>query len=514
MQNNLEDQLVDKINELYITTRQKYIVQYYKVETSENGEKKVKKGYSTKTNDNTENFKPLSDWLVKRHIQEKTTIGVFSAPEISKFLCFDIDVVDVSKRKWTYYLIRQALHNLGIDDKYIHLASSGNKGYHVLIFVQSTLNNIIYLFNIVMRKIKENLPDEIKFNHHSSDEHFGQFEFGKVEMRPTYTQAVKIELSINKFNQDKNTNKCSFLDKDTLEPLDKSYILEIEAMDRDELLLLLETHKDDDDFEVEKKKNEIKNNIKEPHSHKINKNEEETIQHIVDLIQNGLQFEGSRHNSILKIAKYFRYCGHELEECISLLQDWMKWQDTKYYNTPLDEALSECERISRIVYEKEYILFGAIENIKIYKSEMKQLLQIKNKNDKLLLYSMMIHSKRYALNNGEFYMTFKQMEEMCGIGDDGASSSIKRLENKGFVTVVSRNVRREKGYKHKPNRYKVNIEVIEDELILEIDNTSESLDNNELYMRSMIKSFNNDELKQLPTRQFKELRSYRNRFVS
>jgi hypothetical protein len=504
MDSVLEDKLVKKINELYITNRKKYLIL----------NKKENSGKYIEINEGQERYVPLNDSLIRKHLRGKHTIGVFSGKNISKFLCFDLDITDKQKLKWTYYLLVECLNELGIKNEHIHVATSGNKGCHLLIFIENgaSLNLLISLFNATMYKIKSKINDDIPFTSHSNKEHYGEFEFGKIEMRCTYTQGVKVELGINFNNPDKKTNKCVFLENDNLEPIhDDGYILWIDPMNKDEFIEIMDNiiEKELVDGEIV----EIKSNLQEPHSHKINKDEDVTISHIIDLINNGLHISGTRHNSCLKIAKYFRYSGYELEDCIDKLKEWLMWQSKRYFNTPLNEALSECERISKIVYEKEYQLFGNVEDIKIYKSELKEIIKIENKYDKILLHAMLIHSKRYALKNGVFYMTYKQMKEMCGIGMDGSMASIERLEAIGLIEVVSRNVRQDNNHKHLPNNYKVNINVEEDEVVLEINNTSNTLSDNKLYYKSVIKAFTNEELKHLPVRQFKELRKYRNMMV-
>jgi hypothetical protein len=502
----LENKIISKINELYITNRKKYLIL----------SKEGNTGKYIGIHEGQDKYVPLNDSLIRKHLRGKQTVGVFSGKNISKFLCFDLDIVDDKKKlKWTYYLLTECLNELGIKNEHIHVASSGFKGYHVLIFIENgtSLNLLISLFNFTMQKIKSKINDDIPFVPYSNKEHYGEFEFGKIEMRCTYTQGVKIELGINFNNSDAKTNKCVFLENDTLEPIhDDGYILWINPMEKDEFIEIM-----DNMCEKELISDEIvemKSSLQEPHSHKINKDEDTTISHIINLINNGLHISGTRHNSCLKIAKYFRYSGYEIEDCIEKLKEWMMWQDKKYYSTPLNEALSECERVSRIVYEKEYQLFGNVEDIKIYKSELKEIIKIENKYDKLLLHTMLIHSKRYALKNGVFYMTYKQMKEMCGIGIDGSMASIERLEAIGLIEVVSRNVRQENNYKHLPNKYKININNVEnDDVVLEIDNSSITIYNNELYYRSMLKAFTKEELKHLPNRQYREFNKLRNVLV-
>lgn len=510
---SLEGKIIEKINELYISERKKYLVLVPSTIKDDNG-KKIASGKYFEKHLNQEKFTKLSDFMIKKHLRGKETIGVFSGDSLGKFLCYDLDFPDDKlKLKWIYRHLINALNELGINNKYIHTSFSGSKGYHVEIFIDemTELENLVNLFNLTMIQIKLNMSDDIKFIPYSNKEHYGEFEFGKIEMRPTHSQGVKIPLGINFNNQNYKANKCTYLDVDTLEPLSDDYILSIEPLERHELLNILE------DANRNELLNEdivgIKNNIKEPHSHKLNKDEDVTIDHIVDLINNGLKMSGTRHISCFKIAKYFRYCGHEVEVCIQLLKDWMMTQDKKYYKTPLNEALSECERISKLVYQKEYNLLANIKNICIYKSELNEIIKIKNKNDKLIIYSMLIHSKRFALKNGVFYMTFKQIKEMSDIGMDGALASIKRLENSGLIEVVSRNVRQDNSYKSKPNKYRINLNVELDEVILEIDNSKVGLNYTELYLKSIINNFTNDELKHLPTRQYREITQLRNKLV-
>lgn len=503
---SLEGKIIKKINELYITNRKKYLIL----------NQKDGSGKYTEIHEGQERYVPLNDSLIRKHLRGKQTIGVFSGKNIGKFLCFDLDIADKSKLNWTYYLLIECLNDLGIRNDYINVSTSGNKGYHILIFIEygTSLNQLILLFNRTMSKIKSKLNEDIPFKAFSHNEHYGEFDFGKIEYRCSYTQGVKIELGINFFNSNNKTNKCIFLDNETLEPIyDNSHILWINPMPKDIFVEIMDNLNDKE--VVEKEISTIKSELQEPPSHKINKDEDSTISHIVNLINNGMYMKGTRHNSCLKIAKYLRYSGYELNEAVEKLQEWMSWQNKKYYSIPLGEALSECERICKIVYEKEYKLFGNVEDIKIYKNELKEIIKLENKYDKLIIYSMLIHSKRYALKNGVFYMTYKQIKEMCDIGIDGAMAAIERLEKLGYLKVVSRNVRQENDYKHLPNRYMItlNADIVDDDIVLEIDNSSNSISYNELYYKSIVNTFTNKELKHLPRRQYKEFTKLRNLMV-
>jgi hypothetical protein len=394
----IESAIIDKINELYITNRKMFLT------LNKNGK------YSNV------NYIKLNDEMILRHIRGIETIGVFAGNEVSKFICFDLDMVDKSKMNWVCNLLLETLSEIGFNNKYVNVASSGNKGMHVLLFVENgtSLKHFKYLFIEVMKLIQDKINTKTKL-FHENELVLEITDICNIEFRPTSTQGVKIELGNNFKNTDSKTNTCWFLDKETFKPIKtKEFILDISPMPRDAFLNLIEELHDTYDKEIHIHKELIKQNISEPYSHKINKDENETIEHIVSLIENGLYMSGTRHNSVLKIAKYFRYIGLELDECIGELQKWMTKQDKKYYSAPLEEALSECERISKIVYEREYSLVGHVDNLQIYKNEMKEIIKIKEKNTKIIFFAMLLHSKRYALKNGVFYMTYNQIEEMTG----------------------------------------------------------------------------------------------------
>lgn len=337
----LEQPIIDKINELYITNRKTFL------KLNKDGK------YSSVS------YSPLHDGLIERHIRGIETIGVFAGKEISKFICFDIDMIDKSKLNWVYHLLMESISNIGVNNNYIHVALSGNKGLHVLLFVQdgTSLKHFKYLFEEVMKIIQLKINNQIQTKIFNDNELKLEIEnICNIEFRPSFTQGVKLELGINFKNTNKKTNECLFVDKDILKPKSKDYILDIKPMPKDEFLDLMDSLYDTYANEIEVNMNLIKQEITEPYSHKINKDEPETIEYIVNLIQNGLYMSGTRHHSVLKIAKYFRYMGLELDECIEKLSKWMRNQDKKFYSSTIEEALSECERISRIVYEKEYSL--------------------------------------------------------------------------------------------------------------------------------------------------------------
>ena len=152
--------------------------------------------------------KKLDNNVILGHMNMKYSIGVFSYPNSSKFICFDVDMGD----KDIVFKVINALRSFGFPQEYIYVSSSGGKGYHVEMFFDKPLNlKLLHdLYDWVIEE--ENLDPK------------------KVEFRPTFTQAIKLPLS----RHPKTGNICWYLDQQTLSPIkDISYITQIVQMSRD-----------------------------------------------------------------------------------------------------------------------------------------------------------------------------------------------------------------------------------------------------------------------------------------
>jgi len=375
-------EIVDKINDLYILGRKKYLVQN-------------KKGQYT-TVIHTKGNRPLVDSIVEEHLKGKYTIGVFSS-YYSKFICFDVDVKDTEYARWTTYKLINALQDIGISDDYINVSTSGNKGYQVEIFFDKPIQNkILKDFYLLVLNHADLL----------------NIDFGQVEFRPTDTQGVKIPLGIHQ----KTKKRCWYVDNVNLKPIrKKEYILTIKKLSSEYFYSLLNKAKDTiDNDEAE----EIENIIQSHKPLKIyqqNIDREVTIESIEELIANGLNMQGTRHNALLKIAKYNKYNGMSAEENKQFLINWMEKQDQRTYSTKWDNVLKDIDLIIKYTYERNYSLTVKQNDIVVSAEELQDILKIKGKNQKRLLYALLIHSKRYANKDGIFYMSYKQMEDITGL---------------------------------------------------------------------------------------------------
>jgi DNA-binding MarR family transcriptional regulator len=485
--NKSNEEIIKKINELYILNRWKYLI------LNKEGEYRTNIYQKNNPKDGTQ---PLTDWRIDFHLQGKQTIGVFAGKknniEISKFICFDIDLQDKTLShkqnkelsKWCVYKIFNELQNCGISEEFINISFSGKKGYHIELFFDMPIEVSI------LKKFYNYILNQISLNQN------------EVEFRPTYNQGVKIPLGLNFKNTEMfEDNKCWYVTYENgLKPIKKTkYILNIKQLDNIYFRLLMdkifdnneETNNNISDYSY------IKINHKPLKSYKENIDKDITIESIEKLEKMGLTTYGTRHNSILKLSKYYRYLGLTKEDAMLELKQWMSSQDKRLYSTSWDECIKEIERIVSITYNNEYQLVTTIKDINIYYEEMKQILNLKNKNEKLLMYSFLIHGKRYANKYGVFYFPYSLIEKTTGLTDKTITKLINALEEDNYIEILSRNQNSIKNgvfVGKETNKYKIKIEIISDEDFYTIHENDVIIDT---FNRCIVKWFDKKEIKDL-----------------
>jgi len=476
---------IEQFNKLFVLTRWKYIYQSPKTR-------------SWVTFDHYKNNKILkmNDSLIKSHLNGKGAYGVFSAKDFTKFLTFDVDVKDdLQRAKWLAMKLVDSLKQVGIEDKDIHVSFSGNKGYHVdLYFNKPIENDIAYEFYEMMLNHSDCTSKEIEFRPH-------MLKYG-----------VKLPLGIHQATG----KRCWYVDYyNYFKPIESfDHILKIEQMEADILYVIMEREQDiyeeKEVIVVEETRNIIETKITSLGSYKQNIDEKETIESIEKLVHEGLMIVGTRHNSSFKIAKYFRYQGYDQEESLDMLNEWIRQQDETKYSTSLEGCYKDNELIVQYIYEKEVTLTFESKTIEVTYEEMKQIIRLESLNQKLIAYCLLIHSKRFANQQGVFYMSFNQMSIASGLSDKTVRTIVNKLEEIGIINVIARNqiLKDSRGAfaGKRPNKYKFNIEEMVSKELCEIK--IEGLNYN-ASMRLVINSlFDMSELKNvLPRRQYEKLRA-------
>lgn len=476
---------IDQFNKLFILTRRKYIFQSPKT-----------KSWLTFDHHKNKKILKMNDSLIKSHLNGKGAYGVFSAKDFTKFLTFDVDVKDdLLRAKYNAIKLVESLKQVGIKDKDIHISFSGNKGYHVdLYFIEPIGNDIAFEFYEMMLKHSDCTSKEIEFRPY-------MLKYG-----------VKLPLGIHQVTR----KRCWYVDYyNYFKPIKSfDHILTIEQMDVEVLYSILERERDIYDeqeiIEVEETRQVIENKITALNSYKHNIDEKETIESIEKLINEGLQIVGTRHNSSFKIAKYFRHQGFEQEETLEMLNEWIRQQDETKYSTPLEDCYKDNELIVHYIYEKEVAMTFESKIIEVTYEEMKQIIKLKSLNQKLIAYCLLIHSKRFANQQGVFYMSFNQMAISSGLSNKTVRTIVNQLEEIGILNIVARNqmLKASNGafVGKKPNKYQVNLEEVISNSLFEVD--IERLSYKDSLKLAVSTLFDMGELKVvLPRRQYEQLRT-------
>ncbi len=489
-----QKEIIKKINDIYITNRQKYLVM------KPNGE------YITIQTSKQSKVKPLIDGFLKNHLNgNKATYGVFNGQYFGKFLCFDVDVRDKQYARWNAYKIIYALKEIGIPYEKIYPSISGNKGYHIEIFFKNLVQNDVLYELFIMTMEAAGLERESEYKY--------KCDGGYVEMRPISNQSG-VKIPLGKHFKTIGHKRCWYVDRDSLQEIRSfEYILQIEQIENEILYNIIDKQKDlleiDEQTanEIEESKAYIDEKYQPLSIYNQNVNEQDTIESIRKLEEEGLKEVGTRHNSLLKLAKYYKWQGMNEEDCRNHLQFWMAEQDTRTYRTKWEQCLKDIREIVKYIYENDVSLVVAKKEIAVTYSEMKWIIQAKRKNEQLILFSMLIHSKRFANAKGIFYMTQEQLANATGLDIRTIQNILPKLEQMGFIEYISRNQKQKGTYKKKANRYKLHIE----NEINANENTYTIQCNNLKYADSfnhcLISLFDIDYLKNnLSRRQFNELK--------
>lgn len=425
------NQVVEKMKQLFITTRYKYI------KLNENG------SYYTFNKYNNENHVPLHDGFLKSHILRESTYGVFCRNTHTKFVTFDVDVPDIPEAKKVVLALYESLNTLGIPTDKIFTSWSGTKGYHVDVYFSEEIpyNSMRVLFNGAV-SVAYNLLDG-KIN-------------GKIELRPTPTQGLKLPLSINHKNEDKSNNICWYVDVQNnfsnIQSFD--YFLDIEPMNADIVMDLISDLQEDDE-DVPNTESESKT-LENTALGNLDLSED-TLNSLEDLYENGLRKPGTRNAVTCKLAVYFNTLNENKYECEQKLKDWMSRQDNSFFKTSLEECFKEITRIVNLVYKKNVVLSKGLSEVIVSRSELLTLCQYPKKFQKTLN-ALFIHSKRFADRNNEFFMTYEQIALAAKCSVKTAINHIKLLEKESIIRVTRSPiyVRGNKPESH-PNIYELNL---------------------------------------------------------
>ena len=446
-----DDEYIDKlieefINNYYITVRSKYLIYKYR----------EKKPITCKANDK---IQKLHMGIIKQHRSHTQTLGIFFPTIGSKIIGLDLDVLDEELLNKIYSTITEF-----IEDTSILVSFSGNKGYHIDIFLNDIVNRDVIrkFYNVILKEV--NTTENI------------------LELRGASNQGYKLPFGIHQGTQEYCYACTEFgieiKDKDLeniIKTRTKANIKQLE--DAIQKYWSIEgdlsngplTTQDVVAFE------EIKESVK-PLENYSNLNKD-FIEDLVKIYREGFNGPGLRNKYTLKIALFLKshMCLNEKDTLIEMLE-WSK--RCKGYRANTQEFKRDIENTIKRVFEQDMKLIVAAKEIKISKVEIKEILSVITNNKlqtkalRQLYYLFLLHSKAYSNADGIFFFTLEQMQKM------GATNNKTRL-----LQQISKLIELKKVYKYTikkisrvknaPAEYKLNYL---SEIIININNNERSFE--------------------------------------
>lgn len=444
--NNGQQAIIKKLNELYIQTRRKYLLQ-------------LPDNYIALNRDKMANVFSLNDGLLARHLNGMNTYGIFNGNTVNKFITFDVDFADdETMARWaTLKLIDVLVSEFRIFRGDIHVSLSGSKGYHVELFFD--------------RPIAAEAAEQF---YHKVMAELPEFSERNIEFRPTWGQGVKLPLGIHQ----RTRQRCWFVDNMTLEPIKSfDYVLSVEPMDAN---IILDAVIELTDEQAE----EFAEIVRSTDTSITIVDTSKALQKARKILDAGrLTASGTRHNTTFTLACFFNSQGFERDEAIEAIMEILLNTPREYFSEGSTPAFwrKETERLVNYAFDKDLTLGNADKQITIYKSEILAVLNVGTFRQKQLAYAMLVTSKRYGR---VFYLTMNTAMKMIGTkSKPTVNTAIKKLVEVGFIEYVrkgevDRARSKELGrVSYKPNKYRLLIdEPASDEKSIQTDGKQDLID--------------------------------------
>lgn len=337
---------------------------------------------------------------IMSHLNGEYAVCIYAGEKATKFMTIDIDLGEPD----VVHKVIDTMVDLGIPKDYIHVSSSGRKGYHVDIFFRN------YTYNTYTEKFYWAMIERSGLDPR------------KVEFRPTHKQAIKLPLGIHQTTG----NRCWYVDRETLEPIESfEYIFGIEPMDGEYFESLVKCITNEHLREIY---NEIAQNTPTWERKKQNRD------------YGSLKVEqiGTRHNLQAKVAARARLDGLDYGEIVQAQMDWYAEQDKSKIETPEEGVRKDAEElaawaikniaIKRVEVKKSGK--AGCEPIKITKQVIPYILKAPTKTARLVLFLLAVFCEKY----GEAKIAKETIAEYVGVSEMQVNKLISRMIDEGLLT--------------------------------------------------------------------------------
>lgn len=388
-ENYIDMKIVEFLNDFYVTKRSKYLLYNYKAKNPITVYKK-------------DGNMPLHIGILKQHRSHTRTIGIFF-PEIgSKMIGLDLDKPDKELLNKIYKKLIEFLPK-----ECILLSYSGNKGFHIDIFLEDIIERDIIkrFYRILLKQL--NIDKET------------------LELRGATEQGYKLPFGIHQ-----GTQAYCYACTEFGEEIKDEHIPELlktrTKADIRQLERVIELEYSVSGLNKENILNQEEiiafEDIKDSVTPLLNYNnlQKDFVENLSKVYRDGFVGKGIRNKYTLKIALFLK-C-HLICKKDETLKEMRSWADRcKGYESTKKEFLRDIENTVERVYREDLKLTIAAKEIKISKVEIKEILSIKTKNKlqtkalRKLYYMFLLQSKAYSDVDGVFYFTLEQMQNMGAV---------------------------------------------------------------------------------------------------
>lgn len=426
------------INDFYITYRRKYLM--------------MLPNASTITRSET-----LMDWSIKSHLLQKSRIGI-KFGKGSKVIGLDLDTLDTDILNRTY----QALLTFGLLENNILMTSSGNKGYHIDIFLDNFLSRdiITKFYKVLLWEVDANTRE--------------------IEIRGNSDAGYYLPFSINlkaSNNKDRHYGYCGIVNKygvmehrvtqniEKLESLckaDTSIVNDIVSINYDYMMEDMQVTPTPPHEPTAKEDTDTKGLLTDAlEDYKLLDVYNTSVDSIVKQISSLKELQPStRHNIAFVYAIALRETGLTKQQVHNSLIEWHE-QATGYLSS-WNEVLYDCESITNSIFQvntKGFRYNLASQNYEPYltKQNLVEFAGVKSVPQRRIYIALAVHCNTFGDAQGKFYMTHKQINSTLGtnIKSVGVIKHIMGLEQLGLIEIVERGRRKKGNTKHEPNIYRL-----------------------------------------------------------
>lgn len=358
----------------------------------------------------------LNDADLMQHIEGKKGLGVYFPKDCSPVIGIDIDSLDTDLLNRVY----SAVIGYGVPDNALLMSFSGNKGYHLDIFLSEPLSKAVIkkFFSCLMRDTGI---------------------ASKVELFGGSAAAYKLPLGVHY----KTGAYCCPVDERGNE-LPTESIFSIEKISPKVIADAVDINfVENPDADLQIAFSDLCDDVKPLESY--DRTNESNLKRVEALIKSGVHFQGARQKAILSVAAYCKDIKRlSVNETIDFMRGWVA---NTWSKSVIDREIeNHIKHTAASVYKQNFRFNVSANQIDINLPEIREIFSATGKNKlqsaalRKLYFILLRHAKAYSDCNGVFFMSYNQMQLANGSKERTAlTRQIKKLVELGKVEIISSN---------------------------------------------------------------------------